>query len=687
MRQGASAIIALLLLLTLPPAAPAASPGKNPLAGIPVKNPSYSGFNDAGWRTYLITGDQAVINNTNPLQIDIRSVRFTQFPGDGSATVQASITAPAASVFFDENRRYPRIAGRDSVHLVHENELDVTGEDWSYDHALQKLTINRNARIVYSNADWQASRSARNGMRNAESQTSAEGDAPRAPDTPQSAFRIPHSTTITADTLELVQNETDNTTIAVLGGNVTLTTTDDLRLTCDHLQVTATRLRDKDPALTALDKFQLLVATGNVRVTQGARTVTCGRAEVFPREDRVTLTENPVVADTKFGITAEGDPITLHRADRRIEGRNGRFTLPPLRNADVGMRNAELQTTAGHGSPPASDIPHSALGTPHSEDTVITAADYVMWETPDGLTHVRLDNNVTVAATDTRLTSDHLEVTATPEKQAAPDSAIPNPKLAPLHRLVATGNVHLTQAGREVTSGHAEVLPHEDKITLSQNPVLIDHATASTATADVFTLHRQERRLIAENNVSITSPPIRDLSATATKTKAADAPAQPGVNTVITGKTLTMWTAPDGISHAIFDNDVRLVATNLDLTCKRLTVDADPNKPVAPELQISGTGAGSPAALDPRLQNIASKVLLMIATGDVRFRQLAREASSGRAEIVPPEGRITLTENPIIIDRTNPADPVMITGEKMTLIRGQDDIMIEKPEITRAPAN
>ena len=42
-------------------------------------------------------------------------------------------------------------------------------------------------------------------------------------------------------------------------------------------------------------KFKYLLATGHVRIVQGDRVATCGRAEVFPGDDRIVLTENPVV--------------------------------------------------------------------------------------------------------------------------------------------------------------------------------------------------------------------------------------------------------------------------------------------------------------------------------------------------------------------------------------------------------
>jgi lipopolysaccharide export system protein LptA len=798
-RQGARALIAPLLLLALPvalpvalplaapaadsavasaaapadtlaapaspaaapaaPSAPAADSGKNIFANVPIKNPRYPGFNDAGNRIYLLTGKQAAFINNR--QIDIRELSFTQYPGDGSSTVQAAITAPTASVFFDDNRQSPRIAGSDSVHLVHENELDVTGEDWSYDHAQQKLNINKNARVICKAP-----------LKNILGHATSAPLAPLAPPVPLAPLAPlappaspassaqprpgPDETHITADSLELTRNDTDTTTIAILTGNVTVIAPDDLRLTCDRLEVTATRLQDKNPVLTPADKFQLLVATGNVRLAQGARTVTCGRADVFPREDRITLTQSPVVTDTGLRMTAAGDPLTLHRTDRRIESRHGRFTFPPWetgQKTDAKKQNTDTkkQNTPDKKSPP--------------EDTVVTAANCVMWETPDGLTHVKLDDNVTVAATDTRLTCDHLELTANPDNRTTnPDNRTTNSdnrtansenrtanseNRAPqttafnsLQHLLATGNVHLMQADREATGGQAEVLPREDRIILTQNPILTDHAAAATASADTFTLHQLERRLTAGNNVRITTSPLKDLSAAARPSQTQTAPlssaapqtaslssaapqtassqtvpppsgapqtaspqtastrldapqiaptqtvlpppttsdATADTPTIITSRTLTMWTTPDEISHATFDDDVRLAATNLDLTCNHLTIDTDPGRPVPP-------ASAEDATLSPRMREAAAKTLSMVATGVVRFNQLSREASCERAEIIPPEDRITLTGKPLLIDRTNPRVTDTISGEKLVLIRGEQDISGEKIKISRTPVD
>jgi lipopolysaccharide export system protein LptA len=140
---------------------------------------------------------------------------------------------------------------------------------------------------------------------------------------------------------------TDTETRSVFQKNVVVTG-NNLRITCDKLEVTAIRLDtkgDKKETLGPLEKFKSLVATGNVRIIQGDREVTCGRAEVFPGEDRLVLTEKPVVTDASGGYVATGDRIVLLRGERRIFGDNIRGTFPPLK--DLGFdKNKPAQPPA-----------------------------------------------------------------------------------------------------------------------------------------------------------------------------------------------------------------------------------------------------------------------------------------------------------------------------------------------------
>lgn len=136
-------------------------------------------------------------------------------------------------------------------------------------------------------------------------------------------------TELRSEHLEMVS--TDDETTAVATKNVVLTGTN-LRITCDRLVVIGERLGNSDAADTipADQRFKYILATGNVRIVQGDRESTSQRAEVFPREDKVVLTEDPVIIDHSNGFVAAGEKITLFRGKREVLVEKPRFTGPPI---------------------------------------------------------------------------------------------------------------------------------------------------------------------------------------------------------------------------------------------------------------------------------------------------------------------------------------------------------------------
>jgi lipopolysaccharide export system protein LptA len=124
---------------------------------------------------------------------------------------------------------------------------------------------------------------------------------------------------------------TDTQTVSVFTGNVTVTG-NNIRITCDRLEVVSLRSGDRRDTVGRQDRFKSLVATGKVHIMQGDREATCERAEVLPGEDRITLTGRPVVVDRANNSTATGEPLILYRGDRRVRGTNVRITLPPIKD-------------------------------------------------------------------------------------------------------------------------------------------------------------------------------------------------------------------------------------------------------------------------------------------------------------------------------------------------------------------
>jgi len=145
----------------------------------------------------------------------------------------------------------------------------------------------------------------------------------------------PPETTIDCSGLfESVSTDTETTftfhdQVVAVGNNITLN--------CDFLKVISTRIGDKTATIGKYGKFRYMLATGHVHIVQGDRIATCGRAEVFPGEDRIVLTEGPVVEIPTEHYKATGPRMVLYRGQRRavIEGtpsERAHISLPAIKD-------------------------------------------------------------------------------------------------------------------------------------------------------------------------------------------------------------------------------------------------------------------------------------------------------------------------------------------------------------------
>lgn len=167
----------------------------------------------------------------------------------------------------------------------------------------------------------------------------------------------PPPTVIESQSLDM--HSTADETLSVFTGNVVVTG-NDIRLTCDRLEVVSTRNGDKTDTIGKQDRFKSLLATGHVHIVQGDREASCGRARVLPRDDEVILTDNPVVIDHGNNTVATGDPIELLRGERRVKGTNVHITMPNIKDLGFGP-NAPLPEPD---KPPIAPAPPPTVVTP-----------------------------------------------------------------------------------------------------------------------------------------------------------------------------------------------------------------------------------------------------------------------------------------------------------------------------------
>lgn len=177
----------------------------------------------------------------------------------------------------------------------------------------------------------------------------------------------PVPTVIESGSADMISTATETT--FTFRQNVSVTATN-MKITCDELVVVAKRSGDPQATIGKQDNFKSLIATGNVRIIQGDREATCGRAAVYPGDDKVELTENPVVRSVKEGWMQTGPKMILYRGERRavVEGtatstERPRLTLPALKDlGDLGQDGKKKKEPApkdGAAPAPQPDAPPS----------------------------------------------------------------------------------------------------------------------------------------------------------------------------------------------------------------------------------------------------------------------------------------------------------------------------------------
>ena len=108
----------------------------------PIKDFRLPTFTKEGKRATFLRGGEALI--VSPGQIDVKDMQFTLFTKDGTGAFDTMLLSPAATVFTDKKI----ISGQSTVRLLRE-DLEVTGEKWSYNHAEKRVLIGNNARVTF----------------------------------------------------------------------------------------------------------------------------------------------------------------------------------------------------------------------------------------------------------------------------------------------------------------------------------------------------------------------------------------------------------------------------------------------------------------------------------------------------------------------------------------------------------
>ncbi|MGE9294294.1 MAG: LptA/OstA family protein [Puniceicoccales bacterium] len=156
---------------------------------------------------------------------------------------------------------------------------------------------------------------------------------------PLAAQGVGEDTVVTSDKLEMVGKDEQNHFF--FQDNVVVTGTN-LKATCDEMTVIASRVTEQ-AAVGELGTITSITLVGHVVIEQSGRRAESGRAEIFPREGKVVLTEDPVVYDSEG--TVKGERIELYKNEKKARvfgaakgqpGKRPTVTLPSI--GDMGYK-------------------------------------------------------------------------------------------------------------------------------------------------------------------------------------------------------------------------------------------------------------------------------------------------------------------------------------------------------------
>ncbi|QYM77882.1 hypothetical protein K0B96_11190 [Horticoccus luteus] len=113
-----------------------------PAADAPALNFSLPAFTPEGYRSFLLRASSASF--AGPKEIELRNANLTVFNGDAANTVETVILAPVARFFTERNLA----SGPGSVRLIRD-DMEVTGQEWRYDHAHKTVFIAKDVRVIF----------------------------------------------------------------------------------------------------------------------------------------------------------------------------------------------------------------------------------------------------------------------------------------------------------------------------------------------------------------------------------------------------------------------------------------------------------------------------------------------------------------------------------------------------------
>ena len=132
----------LIALLTGPSALFAAEPPAQIRPSAPIKEFRLPSFDKAGQKTSFVRAAEALF--VTPTQVEVKELQLTLFTKDGSGGFDTVLLAPSATFQTDQQIA----SGKDQFRLIR-LDVEVLGEQWSYNHPEKRVIIAKNTRVIF----------------------------------------------------------------------------------------------------------------------------------------------------------------------------------------------------------------------------------------------------------------------------------------------------------------------------------------------------------------------------------------------------------------------------------------------------------------------------------------------------------------------------------------------------------
>ena len=135
-----ASIFAVLLLLA---AVPGLRAQTHFSTNAPIVNFRLPTFTADGHREWLVRGSEARFASQDI--VEIKGLTLSIFRGDESDKVETMILAPSARV----TPSLSVVTGENTIRVIND-DFEVTGVSWRYEHLHKRVTIAKNVRVVFN---------------------------------------------------------------------------------------------------------------------------------------------------------------------------------------------------------------------------------------------------------------------------------------------------------------------------------------------------------------------------------------------------------------------------------------------------------------------------------------------------------------------------------------------------------